>query len=43
MDEREKPLVFIDREGKPGGGEGSSDFKGPDLHPEWAKAISDDV
>ena len=25
------------------GGEGSSDFKGPDLHPEWAKAISDDV
>ena len=22
MDEREKPLVFIDREGKPGGGKG---------------------
>ena len=22
MDEKEKPLVFIDREGKPGGGKG---------------------
>ena len=32
MNEREKPLVFIDREGKPGGGEGIVDQSRPDLH-----------
>ena len=43
MDERVKPLVFIDREGRPGGGEGSSDKQGQDLHPEWIEAASADV
>ena len=34
----QKPLVFIDREGRPGGGERSVDQQRPDLHFEWIKA-----
>lgn len=39
MDER-LPLVFIDREGKPGGGEGTPDKQGPVLHLERTETES---
>ena len=42
MDER-LPLVFIDREGKPGGGEGIAYLKESDLHPERTETALDDV
>lgn len=38
MDVDIKPLVFIDREGRPGGGKRSSDKQGSFLYPEWVKA-----